>query len=348
MRRRAEGPGVYGPYKHGDKFRVHFVTRRGRARKTSYETFDTRSAAQACYDAARDEAQGISVSDAIKAYVDVTRARGRAELTIKAYKERLEILLGAYRKRPLRSVVARGAELYAAVLAGRSADSHQNLLVAGKLWGKWCVKQKWLRTNPFADVEPIGKRVHGADKVRLTINESRTLEAWCLAHPSDQGAALTLGYLYLGARNTELAQRDVRDLDDNGRVLSIRKSKSSSGRRALAIPDGLREMLLARCAGRPADAPIFVNALGKRMGSNCARDHVYRICEAAGVTPVPPQALRRTNASVAAEVGEMSIAIARHLGHANAKVTEQSYIERDAADAGRGERFLRVVRGGRP
>ena len=347
---RREGPGVYGPYKHGGKFRVHFVTRSGGTRKTTYETFDTRGAALACLDAARDEAQGITVSAAIKAFLDVTRARGRAELTVVAYEQRLNSLLSAYLHRPVRAVAHRGAELYAAVLEGRTADSHQNLLTAGKLWAKFCVRQKWLKSDPFAGVEPVGQRTHGADKERLTVDESRKLEAWCLAHGDDQAAVLTLGYLYLGSRNTELAVRDVRDLDDDGRLLLIGKTKSRAGRRKLRIPEVLSELLRALVAGRAPDDPIFVDANGNRMSRNVARKRVRAVLAAAGVRVLPPQALRRTQASLATEAGETALAVARHLGHAVGaapRVTGQAYIERDAASAAQGERALKVLQGGK-
>jgi integrase len=287
------------------------------------------------------------VSAAIKAYIDVKRAQGRADLTVTAYEGRLATLLEAYLSRPIRSIASRGAELYAATLPGRSADGHQNLLVAGRLWGKWCVKQRWLRANPFAEVEAVGQRVHGSDKARLTTDESRQLEAWCLAHPDDQGAVLTLGYLYLGSRNTELCRRSIRDLDNNGSILEIGKTKSAAGQRKLRVPDDLSVLLRALCAGRPSNAPIFRGERGGRMTSNAARKHVLRVCAAAGVTELSPQALRRTQASLATEASESAVAVARHLGHASTKVTAQSYLDRDVAVAAQGERALRVIRGGR-
>jgi len=341
---------AHGPYKHGNRWRVHFVAGSGRDRTTTYETFDAERDAQECYDAARDEAQGFTVSDAVKAFVAAKRADGCAPLTIVAYEGRLNILLAAHLKRPLRSVAHRGAELYTAAIDGRSADGHQNLLVVGRLWGRWCVKRGWLRADPFADVDPVGRRTHGADKARLSMDESRQLEAWCLAHPSDQGAILTLGYLYLGTRCSELAARDVRDLDDGGRILLIGRTKTRAGRRKMAIPDALRAMLAARCAGRPGDAPIFTDARGARMGRNTARDHVRRVCAAAGVAELPPQAIRRTWASLADEVSVAPLDIARGLGHATGvapKVTGQAYRERGAAEVAQGGRVLRVLQGGR-
>lgn len=341
-------PRAFGPYRHGKRWRVHFVTRSGRDRSATYEVFASRSEAQKCYDDATDEAQGITVSAAIKAYLDVKRAQGRAPLTIVAYEGRLNTLLANYLKRPVRSVQHRGVELYANVLEGRSADGHQNILTAGRLWAKWCVRQKWLKANPFVDVEPVGQRVHGADKERLTVDESRRLEAWCLAHPRDQSAVLTLGYLYLGSRNTELARRSVKDLDDDGRLLVIGKTKSKAGRRTLRIPEALSEMLLKLVAGRNGEAPIFTDANGNRMGRATACKLVKRVLVAAGVTELPPQALRRTQASISTEAGETALAVARHLGHSGTKVAAQSYIDRDTAVAAQADRAFQVIRGGRP
>jgi len=343
MRKRA-----HGPYRHGRKWRVHFVSVGPRGdRTTTYEIFASRSDAQKCYDDATDEAQGITVISAIAAYLEAVRARGARPLTMLAYEGRLNLLLESYLKRPLRSIQHRGAELYAAAVVGRSPDAHQNLLTAGRLFGKWCLKQRWLRANPFADVEAIGRRVHGADKVRLTVDESRKLEAWCLAHPDDQGAVLTLAYLYLGIRNSELVARDIRDLDDNGQLLWIGRTKSTSGRRKLRVPEALGALLRERCDGRPGDAPIFTGDRVARMPTSAALSHVRRVCGEAGVPVVPPQALRRTQSSLATEAGETSLAVARHLGHASAQVAATSYVDRDSAADAQGERALRVIRGGK-
>ena len=343
MRRRAR---AYGPYRHGKRWRVHFVSGSGADRATTYEIFASRAESQRCVDGANDEAEGVTVSAAIKAYLDVKRAQGRAPLTIAAYDGRLNMLLGDYLTRPVRSIQRRGQDLYLASLAGRSVDAHQNLLTAGRLWAKWCVRQKWLRENPFADVEPVGQRVHGADKIRLTTDESRQLEAWCLAHPDDQGAVLTLGYLYLGTRNTELGMRSVRDLDDNCSVLRIGKAKSKAGRRSLRIPDQLVQMLRVLVAGRAPDAPVFLDTFGNRLKSNAARAHAKRVCELACVTVVPPQALRRTWSTLAREAEVSALAVASHLGHGSVRVTQQSYVDQDTERTTQTGVVLRALKGG--
>lgn len=349
MRTRQEGPRIHGPYKHGERFRVHIVTGSGKASETRYRSFAERAPAVAYAESARGEAQGRTVKGAIEAFCARKVELGRAAATIESYEDRLGMLLGPVRDRPLRSVAGRGEELYAAARIGRAADTHRNALSVGRQWGTWCVKQRWLRANPFADVEPVGVRVYGADKERLMVDESRVLQAYCHAHAGDPGAVITLAYLLLGPRASELVRRDVRDLDDGGRLLWIGKTKSKAGRRRFLVPPELVPLLIAIAAGRPSDAPLFVRDGGIRWTRHVAYGHVRRVCKAAGVPVLPPQALRRTQATLATDAGATGLMVAAHLGHEvpAPAVTDQAYVGRDAATDARVERGLRVLQGGR-
>ncbi len=338
---------VNGPYKHGDRYRCHLIGDDG---STRYRSFATRALADAYAESARNETQGRTVKMAVQAFLDWKRAQGRAPSSLLAYEDRLEALLGVIMARPLRAVLGRGGELYEAAQVGRGADTHRNILGMGKTWAAWCIKRRWLRENPFADVEPVGRRRQGADKPMLTVDESRIVEAWCIAHPDDPGAVVTLGYLYLGSRASELVRRDVRDLDDNGRMLWIHRAKTRAGSRHLLVPDILAEMLLDVAGDRPGDAPLFVRDGGIRWTRMVAYRHVRRVCAAAAVPVLGPQALRRTQSTLATEAGETALAVARHLGQSTGQapaVTHRSYVGRNAARAARGERALQVIQGGR-
>lgn len=348
--RSTSGVRVNGPYKHGRKWRVQFSRGSGSSRTTHYEVFDTRAAAEACIDGARDEAQGTTVRSAVDQFLAEKRAAGRAESTVETYEDRLLALLKPALSRPLRYIRTRGDELYRQVTVGRAPDTHQHALELGRLWAKWCVRRKLLRENPFVDVEPIGCKTVGADKSRLTVDESRKLDAWCRVHPTDSACVVTLAYLLLGPRASELTKRVIRDLDDDGSLLWIGKTKSKAGQRRLRVPDELRAMLLELVAGRPLDAPIFAHPDGTRWTRQLARRRVMATCVAAGVTELPPQALRRTQATLATEAGETALAVARHLGHATGaapEVTGRSYVGRDAAADARSGRTLQVIQGGR-
>ena len=80
-----------------------------------------------------------------------------------------------------------------------------------------------------------------------------------------------------------------------------------------------------------------------------AYNHVRRIAADAKVPVLPPQALRRTQATLAEDAGETALAVVRHLGHATAAapaVTHRSYVGRDTvrnAAVKRGLAALRVV-----
>lgn len=347
MRRRT-GVRPNGPYRHGRRWRVQFLTGSGENRKASYKSFATRAAAEAAIDASIGEQQGTTVSAAVDQFLAERTAAGLASGTLDSYRDRLDIILGPIMRRPIRRALGRGEELYLNATTGRRADTHQHILQVGKLWGKWCVKRRLLATNPFAEVEPIGRKVFGADKARLTVDESRQLEAWCLAHPDDMGAVLTLGYLYLGSRSSELVKRAVRDLDDDGQLLWIRETKTLAGRRRLRIPPQLGAMLRELAGDRAPDAPLFISD-GYPWTRYTARKQVRRVCAAAEVPVLSPQALRRTQSTLATEAGETALAVARHLGHSTGaapSVTGRSYIGREAAVDAKTERAMRTIKRG--
>lgn len=358
---------IYGPYEYFNQFRVHVVTRRGGKRTTLYQTFATRDLADAFIAGARDEAQGVTVKQSVDRFLDWKRERELANSSVESAEDRLAMILGPLMQRPVRAVLGRGAELYVQARVypkghrregkPRAADTHQNALAVAKDWGAWCVKQRMFRANPFAEVEAVGRKVEGADKPRLTVDESRQLQAHCHKHAAtDPGAVITLAYLLLGSRASELVKRDVRDLDDHGRLLWIGRTKTGAGTRRLLIPDELTPYLVAIADGRPGDAPLFVSEAsrrwpaGRRWSRHMAYNHVRRIAADAKVPVLPPQALRRTQATLAEDAGETALAVARHLGHATAAapaVTHRSYVGRDTVRNAAVKRGLAALRGGR-
>lgn len=347
--RRSNEPRIYGPYQHGDQWRLHVVTGSGRRRKTAYRSYPTRDLADAALTGARSQAQGTTVRQAVEALLAQMRKAGNADSTIETAEFRLWHFFQVPRhgERPLRWLSRRGDELYAAAQVDRSADTHQAELGLAKQVGDLCVKQRWLRANPFALVEPIGRKRHGSTKPRLRVDESRKLRDYCHSLGVDQHAIITLAYLLLGSRASELVKRDVRDLDDGGKLLWIDRTKTNAGTRRLLIPDELRVLLLGLAKGRAPDAPLFTKDDGTRMTRHWAYRHVKRICGEAKVPPLSPQALRRTQTDLATEAGVSAIEVSRHLGHASPVVTDRSYRDQDVARDARTARSFRVLAGGR-
>lgn len=343
-------PRVYGPYKHRDRWRVHvvFVDDRG-TRKTRRKSFATWDAANAYINGARDEAQGTTVKDAVTALLDEMRAAGLSAGTITTNEFRLRHFfnLPTNDARPVRWLQHRGVELYRAAAVGNSPDTHHAELALAKRVGDLAVGRRWLRANPFENVTVIGRKNHGRNKKRLRVDESRKLWDWCLEHANEQRAVLTLCYLVLGARASELVKRNVRDLDDDGRLLWIEDTKTEAGTRRLSIPDPVRSLLIDLARGRAPDAPLFVGDRKPRMSRFAARHQVLACCKAAKVPVLPPQALRRTQSDIATDAGETGEAVARHLGHTSQVVTDRSYRDRQVTQDAQQERAFKVIAGGR-
>lgn len=330
-------PRIYGPYKHRDRWRV--AIRAGG--KTLYKSFAVLARAEEFIAGARDEAQGITVGHAVTALLDDMRAEGLADSTITTAEFRLDHILGPHKQRSIRWLAHRGAEVYRAACADRSADTHHAELALAARACALAVKRRWLRANPFDSVEPVGRKKHGRTKQRLRVDESRKLWDWCLGHTDQPRAVLTLAYLILGARASELTKRTVRDLDDDGRLLWIEDAKTPTGNRQLTVPDPLRSLLLDLARDKAPGDRLF------DWSRYAARHHVRAVCGEAGVPVLPPQALRRTHADLATDAGIAGDAVARHLGHTSQAVTDRSYRDRDVTTGARQERALKVIAGGK-
>lgn len=343
--RRIEGARVNGPYEHGQLWRCRITGVDGARR---YRTFETRAEAEGYAATFRNAAQAATVRASVDAFVAKATARGRTAGTVECYEQRLALILNlkANGAKPLRSMLGRGNELYARAQIDRAPDTHRNALSVGRAWGKFCVTQKWLKANPFADVEPVGRKRRGADKPQLRLDEARRLDAHCRAHLDNQAAICVLAALLLGCQVSEIVKRDVRDLDDSGNLLWIDATKTEAGRRRLKVPPVLRDALVELAGARPGTAPLFVDRDGKRCTRHWALYQARKLYRAAGVPVLDMHALRRTQATLATDAGATGELVAAQLGHETKAITQQSYIRPDSTRAASSARSLKVMQGG--
>jgi integrase len=225
-----------------------------------------------------------------------------------------------------------------------SVDYHRNTLAEAKTFLRWCVKRKFLKDNPLEHVEGVGKRRHG--KPQLRIDEARRWQAKALelADAGHTGAVAALMTLYLGMRAGEIVNRVVRDLDDDGHLLWIPKSKTDKGKRELRVPDILHPYLQRLAKGRSPHAPLF----GAGHRREWVRYWVRRICEQAKVPFVCSHAMRGAFSSIAiGEAGLASELVAQMLGHTSPSITHQSYATASSVANARQQRVLTVLNGGR-
>jgi integrase len=349
MGRRSEH--VYGPYKHGERWRLVLATGDG---GRSVESFASEGECVEAIAAYRARIAGLQVSEAIVEFLDATRARGLAEGSVVTTGYRLRAVLQVdTRKGTTGGLVADLTPVRARrLLAGYKAavDTRKGSLASCRAFGAFCVERGYLRTDPFAGCKVEGRKRRG--KVQLSIDEGRVFFARALelANGGDVAALGVLLCLTFGCRASEIADRVVRDLDDRGRVLSIPHGKTASARRRLAVPPVLQPAINRAIAPdgrrrRPTDPLLPRDGLPPTR--HWLRYHVRRICRMAGVTDVCTHSLRGLAATAATVAQEGAAAVAGLLGHASPTVTERHYLAPGTAAAARAARSFGVLAGGR-
>lgn len=206
--------------------------------------------------------------------------------------------------------------------------------------------------DPFAKVKPIGRRNRG--KPQLGLDETRKLQDVCVAERSRESAAV-LASVLLGYNNTEVVNRQVRDLDDGGNVLHVTRGKNRYRVRSSEVPEPLRSMLLDLAKGRAAAAPLFGTGDLDRPSRHWIHYHAVRLCKLAKVPVVTPQGLRGTHSTIATKRAASSMHVAEALaevqlglGHApGSPVTATTYVARGAVEAATQRSFLRALQGGK-
>lgn len=337
--------GCSKPQRHGHKWRVVHPDEQGRRARS---TFDSEREAQQFIDdfyAAASGAFGGSVAGAVDDYIKDRGAEGLKASTLKTLGYRLKALLRTdERERPLRTLTASVAT---ALLKRRrdeaSTDTLVGELVAAQGFSAWCVANRRLTANPFADLEVKGERARG--KAQLRIDEARRFVAAALDEGSLGGLAAAMALL-MGMRASEITGRQVRDVDDGGRVLWIDRAKTRKGDRHLEVPEVLRGPLIALCTkpdGRPRDGE---DALFGDVDRHWVGRHVRRLCRVAKVPEVCPHGLRGTMASIAVQAVPAEH-VAAALGQTGPAVTRRHYLSIGAEERGRGKAALKVLNGGK-
>lgn len=209
------------------------------------------------------------------------------------------------------------------------AQTHRNLLRATKMFFHWAVGRKYVRVNPFAEVKPVGKPRAGKDQFRIDEARRLTQVLVSAAEQGEEGAVATYMQLVLGLRTSEVLYREVRDLDDDGRVLWIPSGKTANARRRLDVPEPLRTFLLAQAKGKSPERLLFGSERAQPYFQIWQWRQVSKYCRRAGLQRVCPHSLRGLHSSLAIAAGCTSSVVASALGHGSFAVTAQHYVDPD-------------------
>lgn len=353
---RQNGERVHGPYLHGNRWRI--VLKGGSAERENF-SFHTEAEALRFKRNLQKEIAGRTVSDAVQDHIVAMRERGlrkssvmRAETHLRRFfqldgKEDGETMPFLHSGGLLEDLRPRRCEeLYTKMTKDVSVDTHRNALAAAKTFGAWCVKQKWIQRSPVEDVEPIGQRNRG--KKQLRIDEARRFVEVAIkkANAGDDAAVGVLTALLLGLRASEVTDRVVRDLDDEGRLLWIEFGKTKRSRRTLEVPMVLRPYLLALTEGRGSDEQLITRKLlrtGKKADRYWLMRETRRLCEEAETPMVCVHSLRGLHATLATEAGATSHAVAGALGHSTPAVTHAHYVDGSAKRRANSKRVVNAL-----
>lgn len=317
------GERIHGPYRRERKGRVVWrVVIVGQRREDSghrgrvTHTCPSEEEALALISTLRAKSGARTVGKTVEEYLLYLKAKGNRERSIDTTRDRLSGLLKPLWGLPLAEVTPhRAMATYQTYAADRSPDTHRNALNQARSYRRWCNKQGWVKTNPWAEVEPMGRR--SAGKPQLEPDEARRFARLCLDRALfDDGAAAALLCLYLGLRAGEVVGLEKRALNLETGLLSVRVSKTRAGVRRLEIPAVLVPALKARIE-RPVIFPYR---------REWVRDSVQRLCLVAGVPVVCAHGLRGTHATLATAAGLTPKMVAGSLGHESDQVTRTNYI----------------------
>jgi len=319
---------TYGPYPHGDRWRV--ITRQGR--KQQVLSFPTQREAQTELTRLRKQAArqaGIPTEKAIEAYADQLRRDGLRESSIVTAGFRLKGLLRPVLTEPLATITPlRAKELYQALLG--AVDTRLNVLALAKKFGRVALENGWTDVTLWADIKPQGRRRCG--KAKLGLDESRKYLSACLLRAASadrqvrRAAIASVMPLVFGLRSSEVLGLAARDLDNGGRLLRITAAKTRAGIRTLAVPEWFRPLLLSLVEGLSPEARIFPHE------KTWLHHHVVAVCKEAGVTRVVPHGLRGTHADLSLVAAATPLQVSQALGHTNTGVTFRHYADKNLAD----------------
>ncbi len=365
-RRKTEGPRVLGPYPDRNGHRIIIVrkdgTRESRVFESKAEALRTQEALTAEF-----QKPAATIREAMKDYVKyMLEDKGNKPRSVDQTKRKLRrffpdveigiadlepnmcaALYESFRKSPSKPQRRADGSPARTITKPVSVDYHRNALSEAKTFLNWCVKRKMIPVNPLADVEGVGRRNHGKEQLRIDEARKWIARATELAEQEETGAIAAMMTLLMGMRCTEIVERVVRDVDDDGRQLWIPDSKTAKGKRRLHVPEMLQPYLLALTEDKKPNEPLFANPDGKTYGRDWPRKWVKRICTEVGVLEVTAHGQRGLHSTLAVEAGVTARAVADALGHESFATTQQSYAQPEAVGRARQETALRVLNGGK-
>src|SRR5688572_2782781 len=218
-RKKIEGARVLGPYADRESFRVIRVNKDG---TREWKTVPTRAEAEQLIRewSSSEHRTSVVLSEALGQYeIYMREDKGNKPNSVKQTSHKLrrffadlsvelasltpdscEQIYEDLRRSKRTPQRLTDGTLSKATMKPISVDYHRNALSEAKTFLNWCVKRKWIATNPLMEVEGVGRRRHGKDQLRIDEARKWLAKATELADQDHEGAIAAMMTLLMGMR----------------------------------------------------------------------------------------------------------------------------------------------------
>lgn len=203
-----------------------------------------------------------------------------------------------------------------------SIATKRSTLRKTQCFAKWLSEKYYISKTQYEDIKKVkvlGKENRG--KPQLTIDESKIYLKHCLNDISEVGLMCAFPLLF-GLRASEVCDLIVKDIDGDGTILRVSKSKTEAGVRNLIIPEILKPRIKQICRNKMPTDSLW----NREMNHKKLLRYVNQRCKDAGVSVVGSHGLRGTHASLSVVSGATPEAVSKSLGHTSSVITKQHYI----------------------
>lgn len=337
------------PYRHYKKWRVWF---RGIDGQKGHQTFETEDEATAFIEKAKTRVLaggGHPIDKLVSTYLESRGATLRPS-SIETLGFRLRTLIRGREGIPVEAFP--WVKAWSEKVAKQSTDSQVGIRGAARGLITYCIRAGIMRRDPLAGVEVQGRKKRG--KKQLHIDEAKRFVDEAVKHADDPIAIACAAMVYTGLRPGEIMGLQVRDLDANGGLLWVEKSKTEAGKRAVEVADVFRPLLQTLVKGRQSQDYLFEFKAERSRACQDVRkqrlDALLRrtrtLCKSAGLPVVCAHSMRGLHSTLAAGFGATGHAVAKNLGHTSFSITRRHYVDREVLDNANLRSNLQVLQGG--
>lgn len=337
------------PYRHHKKWRVWY---RGIDGQKCHETFGTEAEARVFVEKANTRllvGRGHSIGDLVTTYLESRRQMLRPS-SQKTLGFRLQAISKGRDAVPVEAFP--WVRAWSENVGKQSTDSQVGILAAIKGFVAWCRVGGLLKRDPLAEVEAKGRKKRG--KKQLHIDEARRFIDMALKLPDDPIALACAAMVYTGLRPGEIMGLQVRDLDADGTVLWVERSKTDAGKRTVEVAEVFQPFLQSLAKGRQSGQYLF--DFKPERSRACQDERKQRVdallrktrslCKEAGLPVVCSHSMRGLHSTLAAGFGATGHDVAKALGHTSFNVTKRHYVNGEVLANANLRGNLQILQGG--